>query len=178
MSVCGECSRPLAVADTEMFKGWISTTGATSDRWNERLGGPTALVCPACDSYALGAELMFGMPFYSTEVAAFLTVHDQDWWNPSEIDIRAWPDFGCMTFSEAAIDSTVAYLREFCADRMSEAMSLAFEPALAGPAGIPEEGQPEQEWAKQLGGLHDRMVGAYSLRELDLAVRVLLRVMA
>lgn len=178
MTFCQECSRGMAIADTEMLRGWISTTCATPERWSDRLDGPTTLVCPACDSYSLGVEHMLGVPFYSEEVAAFLTVHDRDWWNPSEVDIRSWPDFGCMTFSEAAIHSAVEYLREFSADTLSQDVPLAFEPALIGPTGIPEDGQPELEWGSQLDILQSRMSGKYSHRELDSAVRVLLRVMA
>lgn len=177
MSFCQECSRAMVVVDTEMLRSWITATGVVAERWDGRLEGATTRACPACDSYALGVELVLGAPFYSGEVAAFLTVHDRDWWNPAEVDIRSWPDFGCVTFSEAAMDSAVAYLREFTPELLTQDDSLAFEPGLAGSAGIPDE-QPEQEWINQLGILHSRLEGKYSQRELDLAVRALLRALS
>lgn len=177
MSFCGECGLGMASADTGMLRHWISTTGAVAGRWKGRLEAEATAVCPACDSYALGIEHMLGLPFHSQEVAAFLTVHDCDWWNRSEIDIRAWPDFGCMTFSEAAIDSAIAYVREPTRGPL-QLEPPAFEPALLGPSGIPEDQHAELEWHTQLDVLHARMGGKYSRRELDLAVRALLRVVA
>ena len=180
MRMCGTCGMKMAVADTSMLKHWIEMAGANHESWRARVGDRTAFVCPACDSYALGAEISTGMPFYSEAVGAFLTVTDWDWWNrdPQECDIRPWPDFGCLTFSEDALRSTVVYLHDKATERLDSAPLLASVTGLLGPTGIPEGGNPEAEWERQLKSLHARMGGELSKRELDVAVRYLIEMIA
>jgi hypothetical protein len=169
----------MGVADTSMLKCWITMTSAGCEKWVDRLGDRATLVCPACDSYALGVETNTGLPFYSEAIAAFLTVSDWDWWNrdPRECDIRQWPDFGCLTFSKESLRSTVGYLRENVSDILDPASFLPFVPNLLGPTGIPEDEDSESEWENQLNILHSRMRGEFSKRELDVAVRDLIQIL-
>jgi hypothetical protein len=166
----------LANVAPQMARHWIGlTTGNPM-----RLGALPETVCPACDSYAIGAEMTIGLPFYSDAIAAFATVHDWDWSNrdPAECDIRDWPDFGCLTFSEHALRGAVDYLREADAGSLASATPLPFDPNLVGPTGIPEDEHAEAEWTNQLGILQARMQGDYSARELELAVRTLISAIA
>ena len=173
MTDCNRCGARLANVAPKMGRHWAGLTTGNA----KCLGANPAAVCPACDSYAIGAEMTIGLPFYSDAIAAFATVQDWDWSNrdPADCDIRGWPDFGCLTFSEHALQGTVDYLREAERDSLASAAPLPFEPKLVGPTGIPEDKQAESEWAKQLGILRVRMRGEYSERELDVAVRELIQ---
>lgn len=179
MSLCPSCGMKMGMADTSMLKRWIAMTAANSVNWKNRLDDKTTFVCPPCDSYALGVELTTGLPFYSETIAAFLTVGDWDWWNrdPRECDIRQWPDFGCLTFSEQSLRGAVDYLRRTASDRIASSSKLRFAPGLIGPTGIPEDEDPKSEWENQLNILHSRMRGEFSKRELDLAVRKLIKIL-
>lgn len=179
MPSCSRCDMEMAVADTRMVRYWIALIVANPWPWKGRLRNRTAWVCPKCDAYALGAELLNGPAFYSQSTGAYLTVNDRDWWNrdPKECDIRAWPDFGCLTFSEVALRSTVGYLRECDPKILANTVPRIFEPDLIGPTGIPEGENSEREWANQLRILHERMRGEFSEGEIDAAVRMLVRVL-
>jgi len=179
MNLCKKCRAEMAMTDAPMLRYWIAKTGANRTHWKGRLGGDPAFVCPKCDAYALGGEFENGLAFYSDSVAAYLTVNDWDWWNrdPRECDIREWPDFGCLSFSEAALCSTVEYLREADANALNDATVLPFEPELVGVTGIPEDQDARNEWDNQLRILHERMRGEFSARELDAAVRKLVRIL-
>jgi hypothetical protein len=170
----------MAVTDTHMLRHWIAKTGTNAGPWKDRLGDAAACVCPKCDAYALGAEFTQGLPFHSQLAAAFLTVNDWDWWNqdPRECDIREWPDFGCLTFSESALRSTVEFLRGADRETLDDKAPFPFEPELIPPTGIPEDDNAENEWHNQLSILHARMRGEFPTRELDAAVRTLVRVLA
>ena len=176
MNVCARCGDTLANVVPKMARHWIGLMTGNP----KRLGARPVEVCPACDSYAIGAEMTIGLPFYSDAIAAFATFHDWDWSNrdPADCDIRDWPDFGCLTFSEHALRGTVHYLREADPDSLAADTPLPFEPKLVGSTGIPEDSNAEAEWANQLDILQARMRGEYSERELDLAVRTLIRVIA
>jgi hypothetical protein len=170
----------MGVADASMLNHWISMTAANCEHWTDRLNDITVFVCPACDSYALGVETSTGLPFYSKEIAAFVTVNDWDWWNrnPLDCDIRQWPDFACLTFSEESLRSAVAYSRDTASDILDPATSLHFIPSLLGPTGIPVGENPESEWERQLNILYSRMHGEFSKRELDVAIRELIQILA
>ena len=176
MNVCARCGDTLANVVPKMARHWIGLMTGNP----KRLGARPVEVCPACDSYAIGAEMTIGLPFYSDAIAAFATVQDWDWSNrdPADCDIRDWPDFGCLTFSEHALRGTVHYLREAEPDSLASDTPLPFDPELVGPTGIPEDGNAAAEWANQLGILQARMRGEYSERELDIAVRTLISVIA
>lgn len=178
---CKQCGLDLAVADTPMLRHWIArSTGAIGDRWEPRLRQHTTLVCPKCDAYALGTEHSTGMAIYAPTPAAFLTVNDWDWWNrdPTECDIRPWPDFACLTFSKTALRSTVDFLREIPPDDSFAMHLLVFEKPLLGPVGIPEGEDASREWAKQLRILRKRMEHEFSALELNAAVRLLVGTLA
>ena len=136
-------------------------------------------VCPSCDAYALGADLESPLPFYSEAIAAFVTVNDWDWWNrdPQNCDIREWPDFGCLTFSESALRSAIEFAREAAPELLSQDTPLAFDPSLLGPTGIPEDSNAAAEWAHQLRNLHSTR-DEYSSHELDAAIRRLIALIA
>ena len=172
MKDCNRCGAMLANVAPQMARHWIRLTTGNSSR----LGARPVTICPACDCYAIGAEMTIGLPFYSDAIAAFATVQDWDWSNrdPADCDIRDWPDFGCLTFSENALRGTVHYLREADPDSLAADTPLPFEPKLVGSTGIPEDSNAEAEWANQLDILHARMGGQYSPRELDVAVRTLI----
>ena len=176
MKDCNRCGAMLANVAPQMARHWIRLTTGNSSR----LGARPVTICPACDCYAIGAEMTIGLPFYSDAIAAFATVQDWDWSNrdPADCDIRDWPDFGCLTFSEHALRGTVHYLRETDPDSLASDTPFQFDPELVGPTGIPEDEHAEAEWANQLGILQARMRGEYSERELDVAVRTLIRVIA
>lgn len=180
MDICQECDLGLGVADTGMLKRWIETTASNPGMWTGRLGGRTTLVCPRCDCYALGVEMALGLPFYSSTVAAFLTVNDWDWWNadPSDCDIRQWPDFGCLTFSEESLRSMVNELRATAPDLLAASSEMPFAADLIASTGIPEDEDPEAEWENQLNILQPRMQGEFSKREIDVAVRHLVQIIA
>ena len=180
MVTCQECDIGMGVADTAMLKRWVATTAANPGRWTGRLRHSTTLVCPRCDCYALGLEIASGLPFYSRTIAAFLTVNDWDWWNddPYECDIRLWPDFGCLTFSEESLRSMVIQLHVTAPGLLTSSSALPFAAGLIGPTGIPEDQDPESEWENQLNILHSRMQGEFSKRELDFAVRSLIQIIA
>ena len=175
MNVCARCDGTLGNVAPDMARHWIGLMTGNP----KRLGARPVTVCPACDSYAIGAEMTIALPFYTDSIAAFATVHDWDWWNrdPADCDIRDWPDFGCLTFSEHALRGTIEYLREIEPGALVADAQLPFDPKLVGPAGIPEDDQSEAEWANQLDILHSRMGGQYSLRELDVAIRRLIKVL-
>lgn len=175
MNVCARCDGTLGNVAPDMARHWIGLMTGNP----KRLGARPVTVCPACDSYAIGAEMTIALPFYTDSIAAFATVHDWDWWNrdPADCDIRDWPDFGCLTFSEHALRGTIEYLREIEPDALVADAQLPFDPHLVGPTGIPDDGQSEAEWAKQLEILWSRMRGEYSTRELDLAIRLLIKVL-
>ena len=176
MKDCNRCGATLANVAPQMARHWIGLTTGNSSR----LGSRPVTICPACDCYAIGAEMTIGLPFYSDAIAAFATVQDWNWSNrdPADCDIRDWPDFGCLTFSEHALRGTVHYLREAEPDSLASDTPLPFDPELVGPTGIPEDGNAAAEWANQLGILQARMRGEYSERELDIAVRTLISVIA
>jgi hypothetical protein len=180
MRTCLNCGQRMGVADTSMLQHWIAKAAASLRNWTDRLGDRIAFVCPACDSYALGVETDTGLPFYSEATAAFLTVNDWDWWNRDsrECDIRQWPDFGCLTFSEASIRNAVVYLRNMTPDIFDAPCLQLLAPSLLGPAGIPEDGNPELEWENQLNILHSRMRHEFSTRELDVAIRYFIQILA
>lgn len=179
MDTCQRCGISMGLADASMLSHWIATTGACDDSWADRVDGHAVPVCPSCDSYALGVEMSMGLPFHSQEIAAFLTVNDWDFWNldPQDCDIQQWPDFGCLTFSEASLRSAIAYRRETQPAAPSDAAPLPpVTPDLLGPTGIPGDENAHAEWGNQLNILHARMGGEFSLRELDNAVRDLIRI--
>ena len=173
MKTCDRCGDMLANVVPQMARHWIGLMTGNP----KRLGARPVAVCPACDSYAIGAEMTIGLPFYSDAIAAFATVQDWDWSNrdPAECDIRDWPDFGCLTFSEHALRGAIWYLREAEPGSVASDAPLPFDRKLVGPTGIPEDERVEAEWAKQLGILRVRMRGEYSERELDVAVRELIQ---
>lgn len=176
MSRCQQCGGQLGLADPQMVRRWISLTTGNSQLIGERL----TTACPACDAYTLGAELENPLPFYSDAIAAFVTVNDWDWWNrdAADCDIRGWPDFGCLTFSEGAIRSAVKFVREAETSLIASETPLPLQPSLIGPTGMPEDENPTAEWENQLNILHSRMRGEYSSRELDVAIRRLIAVLA
>lgn len=180
MGTCGECGVELGVADPAMLKAWIARTAANFGQSKHETSGKAVFVCPACDSYALGVESTTGLPFYSKSIAAFVTVNDWDWWNraPRDCDIRQWPDFGCLTFSEESLRSTATYLRESPPTALDPGLELPFARDLLGPTGIPEDPDPEGEWKHQLNILHARMAGEFSTRELDACLRILIRILS
>lgn len=177
MRKCPHCDNVQALASTAMVRYWVKNTSTFLFRWKGRLRGKRTQVCPICDCYDLGLEHQNGVPFYHATIAAWLTLHDWDWWNrnPEECEIRTWPEFGCMTFSAAALRSTVLYLREEAQDLLATAAPLTFEPKFLSPLGIPKKdlAWAEREWSKQLRILHARMRSEYSERELDVAIRML-----
>lgn len=179
MNRCPKCETAMAVTDTNMLRYWIARTRCPATHWKDRLGNPSTPICPKCDAYTLGGEFVNGLAFYSQSVAAYLTVNDWDWWNrdSQECDIRRWPDFGCLTFSEAALRSTVEYLRDVDPKALNDTAPLRFEPQLIGATGIPENDNSEAEWANQLRILRERMGGEFSERELNVAVKALVRLL-
>ena len=174
MNRCHQCHGPLGLADLEMVRHWFSLTTGSAPSSGKR----QVTVCPVCDAYALGAELGNPLPFYSDAIAAFVTVNDWDWWNcdPQNCDIREWPDFGCLTFSESAVHSAVNFVRKTGASLISMASTHPLDAKLVGPTGIPEDTNIATEWAQQLRSLHARMRGEYSSHELDAAIRRLIAV--
>lgn len=168
-----------AITDTELLKRSLQATGTPTERWIGRLDEATAAVCPRCDAYALGIEAETAAPFYSEQIAAFLTVHDHDWWNddPTHCDIRDWPDFGCMTISEAALQGALAHVRTNGKARDAVASNLAPD-ALAAVAGIPKGRRRAETWRVQLERLKHRAGEAVSEDELEAAVALLLAVVA
>ena len=172
MKDCNRCGTTLANVAPQMARHWIGLTTGNSSR----LGARPVTICPACDCYAIGAEMTIGLPFYSNAIAAFATAQDWDWSNrdPADCDIRYWPDFGCLTFSEHALRGAVHYLRETEPDSLASDTPLPLDPKLVGPTGIPEGEHAEARWANQLGILRARMRGEYSAHELDVAVRTLI----
>lgn len=175
MNACARCGGTVGNVAPDMARHWIGLTTGNANR----LGSRPVVVCPACDSYAIGAELVSGLPFYSDAIAAFATVHDWDWSNrdPADCDIREWPDFGCLTCSEHALRATIEYLREVEPSSINSEAPLPFDPHLVGPTGIPENQRSEAEWATQLETLRTRMRGEYSTRELDIAIRRLIQML-
>ncbi|MHB8743855.1 MAG: hypothetical protein ACYC9L_12095 [Sulfuricaulis sp.] len=169
----------MAVTDTRMLRHWIAKSGVNAGPWKDRFNDATSWVCPKCDAYALGGEFTHGLAFYSGMPAAFLTVNDWDWWNqdPRECDIREWPDFGCLTFSESALRSTVEFLCGADRKTLDDTGLFPFEPELIPPTGIPEDDNAEIQWHNQLSVLHARMRGELSTRELDAAVRTFVRML-
>ena len=176
MNDCNRCGAELVRVVPHMARHWVGLTTGNP----EHLGSRPVAVCPMCDSYPIGADRTIALPFYSDTIDAFATVQDWDWSNrdPADCDIRDWPDFGCLTFSEHALRGTVDYLREAEPDSLASDTPFPFEPKLVGPTGIPEDEHAEAEWANQLGILRARMRGEYSERELDAAVRTLISVIA
>src|SRR4029079_7478445 len=132
MNLCPKCGMLLAVADVRMLTRSISQTGTDAGAWKGRLGNDSAFVCPKCDAYTLGAEFILGVPFHTLAVGAWLTVNDWDWWNrdPGECDIRKWPAFGCLSFSEDALRTTVEFLREVDPNALSNTPPYPFDPEL------------------------------------------------
>lgn len=177
MKTCKQCGLNSANTDTKMLRYWITrSTGSVGEHWEPRLRQITTPVCPKCDSYALGGEHWTSMALYSPVIGAFLTLHDWDWWScdPSECDIRQWSDFGCLTFTEAALRSTVEYLRESQPDALIAKRILMFETPLKDLVGIPDgEDYAGREWAKLLHGLRVRLNNEYTLPELNAAIRLL-----
>lgn len=180
MDRCEECGMALGLADEPMLAFWQKETAANCRASITQSEQPGVRVCPACDSYPLGVELELGLPFYSPDIAAFVTVNDWDWWNhdPADCDIRPWPDFGCLTFSRESLVSTITYLRETSSPLLDPKEALPFPSELLGPTGIPEDGNPTDEWKRQLRTLHSRMEGQFTERELDVAVRRLVSILA
>lgn len=175
--VCQTCSLHLAVTDTRMLQHWIArTTGAVSDRWQSRIGKPHTHVCPRCDSYSLGAEHLTGLAFYSPMVCAVLTVHDCDWWSADSIECNTehWPKSGHLTFSEAALRSTVEFLRVAHPEILEAiANSLLLDAKSLIAAGIPRGKRAEAEWAELHSGLHPRTQSEFGATELDAAVKLM-----
>ena len=176
MNRCHQCHGPLGLADLEMVRHWFSLTTGSAPSSGKR----QVTVCPVCDAYALGAELGNPLPFYSDAIAAFVTVNDSDWWNcdPQHCDIREWPDFGCLTFSESALHSAIEFARNAEPELVAQDTPLPFDPMLLGVTGIPEDEDPECVWRSELNTLHSRLRGAYSLSEIDAAIRKLIRIIA
>lgn len=173
---CDRCGLQQVIADVAMVRWMLGRLSLRSPPWDARLRSAIAMVCPACDAYALGVETSDPVPFYSEDVAAFLTTQDFDWWNqdPAQCDIRRWPDFGCLTFSEIALRSTVANLRQV---RLDQASMLGLDPppsSFVAAAGIPMDMMERGEWSNQLRVLHSRMGAEFPERELDHAVRRLI----
>jgi hypothetical protein len=172
MSRCQKCGGQLVLADPDMVRHWLSlTTGR-----NLAVTPLRSAMCPACDAYVLGAELEHPLPYYSAAIAAFVTVNDWDCFNrdTADCDIREWPEFGCLSFSESALHSAVKFVREA---RVSPNLSTPPPPLhaqLVGPTGIPDDTRTATEWEHQLGNLHSRMRGEYSSDELDTAIRRLI----
>lgn len=176
MKDCDRCGARLANVAPKMARYWIGLTTGNPNH----LGFQPETVCPVCDSYLIGADITIGLPFYSDAIAAFATVQDWDWSNrdPVDCDIRDWPDFGCLTFSEHALRGTVEFLREAEPGSLEPDTPLPFDQRLVGPTGIPEDARAEAEWATQREILQARMRGEYSSRELDVAIRTLISVLA
>ena len=179
MNRCNHCSLELARADTGMLRYWLAETGSRRDAWAGRLADGVTLVCPRCDSYALGAELQLGLPFHSQAIGAFATVHDWDWANrePGECDIGDWPDFACLTLSEAALRSTLAYIGSGQAGANKAEPTMPPSESLMGPTGIPEGPDATLEWTRQLRALQQRMQDVPA-RDLDESMRLLARILA
>ncbi len=172
---CEKCELGLGIADTGMVKHWIKRTAANPSGWSGRLKETVTPVCPRCDAYALGTETNRPAPFYSDQVAAFLTSQDMDWWNddPLQYDIRDWPDFGCLTFSETALRSAVDY---FMTAKGGQREGSRLPPApedFVATSGIPLESRTA-EWSNQLQILHERMGREFTEFQLDSAVRSLI----
>lgn len=125
MNTCAHCHRPLVSVAPDMARHWSELTTGDS----RRLGAHPATVCPACDSYAMGAEMTVGLPFYSEAIAAFATVHDWDWENrdPAECDVSGWPEIDGMRMSEHALRGAIAFLSEVANGALPAKTSLALQ---------------------------------------------------
>lgn len=171
---CESCGMAKAFVLADMMRFWIKETGVVASRWKGRLGSTVVPVCPRCDAYALGLEHDLGVPFYLDIFGAIATVHDWDWWNedPRACDTRGWPDFGCVTFSDAALDASARHV----ARGMPSASCVAIDDraALADIAGFPEDARLDELWPAQLAGLQDRTNGRHSAADADRAVWLLL----
>lgn len=176
---CDRCGLLQGIADAAMVRRMLERLSICSPTWDARLRSAIATVCPACDAYALGVETSEPVPFYSADVAAFLTTQDFDWWNedPAECDIRQRPDFGCLTFSEVALRSTVADLQQVGLGQASILGPGPPPPDFVATAGIPMEMVQLGEWSNQLRVLQGRMGAEFSACGLDHAVRRLIAVL-
>lgn len=179
-SICDKCGRQLGWADAAMTQRMVERLVISPSKWSARLRAAVVMVCPTCDAYALGIETTDPVPFYSHDVAAFLTMHDWDWWNddPAGCDIREWPDFGCLTFSEAALRSSVRHFQNAVSDQVGIPASATPKADLMAIVGIPLDSAAHDEWGSQLRTLHCRMGNQFSLEDLERAIRGLIAVLS
>lgn len=160
---CTDCGGGLVLADRRMAEAEAKRTKAKMPSRVELDIPHVAIACPRCDSYALGIEAQLGVPIYSDAVAAFLTVHDWDWWNadPVTCDIRSWPDFGCLSFSPNALRAAVGLMATEKAPTDSGTESPDFDD-LAAVAGLPADTATDDEWHNQARLLSEQMALEFS----------------
>lgn len=176
---CDDCGRTGAIADGELVLQAAARSGVDASRSKARFRAGIVVVCPRCDAYALGIESTQLVPFYSNALCAFATVDDLDWWNvePAGIDIREWPDFGCVTFSARAIDSAVDLARSRAGGRARQ-VPFDVKSRLAAAAGFPADDSIESCWSEQLFVLQRQLDGRHLADELEAATVTLLNVLA
>ena len=169
MSVqCRECGGGLVLADRRMAEAEAKRLKAKMPSRVELDVPHVTVACPRCDSYVLGIEADLGVPIYSDEVAAFLTVQDWDWWNadPVTCDIRSWPDFGCLTFSPNALRAAVRQIATEKAPTESGTESPNFA-YMAAVAGLPADAATEDQWHNQARLLSEQTALEFSPSILD-----------
>jgi hypothetical protein len=177
MANCQNCGGLLASASTRSVANWIDRSKIPMERWGERLRGRIISVCPVCDAYALGSDHQSGCPFFLKIATAFATVHDHDWWNSREVDIRTWPMFGGVGLSPLSVSQAIEDAHRELSSVKGSRPDTEFDRGLAEVAGIHADKAPEVEWTNQLHELHARMGGRHSLDELTLAVKNLLEIL-
>ena len=175
---CSECGGGLVLADRRMAEAEAQRFKAKMPSRVELDIPHVAVACPRCDSYALGIEAEIGVPIYSDEVAAFLTVQDWDWWNadPVTCDIRAWPDFGCLTFSPNALRAAVRQIATEQEPTQSATESLDFA-SMAAVAGLPADAATVDQWHNQARLLSEQTALEFSSNTVDRVVARLCRVL-
>lgn len=167
-ALCRDCGGSLLLADRAMAEAEAKRLKAKMPSCVELEIPFVTIACPRCDSYALGIETELGVPIYSNEVAAFLTVHDWDWWNadPIECDIRSWPDFGCLTFSPSALRAAVQHIASEKLAMKPAAESSEFAD-MAAVAGLMADAATAEQWHNQARLLSEQMAFEFSPNVLE-----------
>ena len=175
---CTECGGGLVLADRRMAEAEAVRLKAKMPSRLELDVPHVAVGCPRGDSYVLGIGSELGVPIYSDEAAAFLTVHGWDWWNadPVACDIRSWPDFGCLTFSPNALRAAVRQIAAEKTPTASGTESPDFA-CMAAVAGLPTDASTEDEWHNQARLLSEQTALEFSSSTLDRVAARLCRVL-
>lgn len=142
MGTCNKCGINLALVVADIAKVGVRASGSPRQRWEKRLGQPSAWVCPACDAYALGANRVHGTPFHLPAQSAVATVGDADWWNVQAVDTSGWPRIEEVAMSPRAIGSAIELLDSPVGKRFvrSEGRVGSLSDPSHGLSGLPKDG--------------------------------------